>query len=77
MPEHETTLLRLKAELLTALAKDLHDSKLTQKAWGELHEIAQPRVSSICNGRISDFSLDILVKLAAKAGLRIGIWVGV
>lgn len=76
MPEYEYTLLRLKSEVITALAKDIQESRLTQKAWADRHGISQSRVSSICNERLSDFSLDLLVRLATKAEMRIGIWVG-
>jgi predicted XRE-type DNA-binding protein len=45
-------------------------SGLTQTAAASELGITQARVSDIKRGRIESFSLDLLVRLAARAGLR-------
>jgi predicted XRE-type DNA-binding protein len=45
-------------------------SDMTQAAVAKLLGLAQARVSDIKRGSISRFSLDLFVRLAARAGLR-------
>jgi predicted XRE-type DNA-binding protein len=33
--------------------------------------VTQPRISKLIRGKFNDFSLDLLVKMAASAGLRV------
>jgi predicted XRE-type DNA-binding protein len=42
---------------------------MTQIKAGKLLGVTQARISDIKRGRISRFSLDLLVRLAARAGL--------
>lgn len=62
--------LKMRAELLRALERWLKDSGLTQIAAAKVLGVTQARVSDIKRGKINSFSLDLLVRLAARAGLK-------
>ncbi len=62
--------LKMRAELLRALERWLRESGLTQTAAAKRLGVTQARVSDVKRGKIGNFSLDLLVRLAARAGLH-------
>src|SRR5262245_10221615 len=62
--------LTMRSELLHGLQAWLGESGSTQTAAAAELGITQARVSDIKRGKIDSFSLDLLVRLAARAGLR-------
>jgi predicted XRE-type DNA-binding protein len=66
----EAAELEIRATLLRALQAWLAGSGKTQTDIAQQLGITQARVSDIKRGKINPFSLDLLVKLAARAGLR-------
>lgn len=62
--------LTMRSELLRGLQAWIAGSGLTQTAAASDLGITQARVSDIKRGKIESFSLDLLVRLAARAGLR-------
>jgi predicted XRE-type DNA-binding protein len=62
--------LSMRAEVLRGLQAWLDQSGMTQSAAAKELGITQARVSEIKHGKIGAFSLDLLVRLAARAGLR-------
>lgn len=66
----EAAELTMRAEVLRGLQAWLTDSALTQTEAAAKLGITQARVSDIKRGKIEAFSLDLLVRLAARAGLR-------
>jgi predicted XRE-type DNA-binding protein len=65
----EATELSMRAELLRGLQAWVSEAGIQAEAAKKLG-IAQSRVSNIARGKIDNFSLDLLVRLAARAGLR-------
>jgi predicted XRE-type DNA-binding protein len=66
----EAANLRARADLILAVG-----SRLTEFGWSQTTAarnlgITQPRVSDLICGKISKFSLDTLVNLAARVGLH-------
>lgn len=61
--------LQMRAALLRGLEAWL-DNAGTQAAAAKLLGVTQARISDIKRGKISSFSLDLLVRLAARAGLH-------
>lgn len=59
----------MRAVLSAALERWLHDCGLTQTAAAVRLGTTQARVSDIKHGKTAQFSLDLLVRLAARAGL--------
>jgi predicted XRE-type DNA-binding protein len=68
-PPDEGTELYMRAELLRGLHIWL-ESAGTQAAAAKVLGVTQARVSDIKRGKINAFSLDLLVRLAARAGLK-------
>lgn len=66
----EAAELEIRAALLSGLQAWLARSELTQQAAAERLSIDQARVSEVKNGKISKLSIDLLIKLAARAGLH-------
>lgn len=62
--------MTMRSLLLHGLTQWLKDSGLTQAKAAALLELTQARVSDIKRGKIGNFSLDLLVRLAARAGLH-------
>lgn len=65
-PEAEN--LKLRAQLMRELELLISDGDLTQSEAAELLGIQQSRVSDLVRGKIDRFSIDMLVKLLARAG---------
>jgi predicted XRE-type DNA-binding protein len=68
--EAEAEELEIRAELLRGLNRWLSDSDMTQLEAAGVLGITQARVSDIKRGKINQFSMDLLVRLAARAGLH-------
>jgi predicted XRE-type DNA-binding protein len=68
--EDQAAELTMRSELLRALQAWLAESGSTQTAAAAELGITQARVSDIKRGKIESFSLDLLVRLASRAGLR-------
>jgi predicted XRE-type DNA-binding protein len=62
--------LDMRAALTQALEAWLLQSGLTQTAAAAVLGTTQARVSEIKHGKTSQFSLDLLVRLAARAGMH-------
>ena len=67
--EDEAAELTMRAELLRGLQAWLPGAG-TQVEAARVLEITQARISDIKRGKIDKFSLDLLVRLAARAGLH-------
>ncbi|MCY4131722.1 MAG: XRE family transcriptional regulator [Nitrospira sp.] len=64
---------RERATLMTALRDHVLQRTGTQAEKAEALGITQPRLNDLLKGRIDKFSLDALVSLAQKAGLRVNV----
>jgi len=67
----EAETMRLRADLAIALRDRVASWKLTQAEAAKRLGISQPRLSELLKGRIENFRLDMLTRLASKAGLKI------
>jgi predicted XRE-type DNA-binding protein len=63
--------LRLRSGLMMRVEKFVLQSKLTQVEAVKLLGVTQPRLNQLLKGKIQVFSLDALVNMLAKAGLRV------
>ncbi len=69
-PAEEAAELEMRATLLRGLQAWLDESGKMQTEAAEILKVTQARVSDIKRGQINKFSLDLLVRLAARAGLH-------
>ena len=69
-PEDKAAEMEMRSLLLIALRRWLADSAMTQTEAARVLGVTQARVSDLKHGKISQFSLDLLVRVAARAGLH-------
>lgn len=69
----EAANMRAKTELMRQIADIIKKQTLTQTEAAKLCGVTQPRVNDILRGRISRFSLDALVNIAAALGQEVHI----
>jgi len=67
----EAASLRLRASMMDAVIAEIERRKLTQARAAKMMGITQPRVSNLMSGKLHLFSVDTLVMLLAKLGLRV------
>lgn len=67
----EAANLQARADMMIQLTRVLGERRLTQAAAAELLGVTQPRVSDLMRGKIDRFSLDNLVELLSRAGVRV------
>ena len=70
-PAEEAENLRIRSELMARLTRVIEDEGLTQAETAQLLGVTQPRVSDLVRGRIDVFSIDTLVKMLSRAGVRV------
>ena len=63
--------LKLRAELMVNLQKVIAARGLKQAEAAELLGVTQPRVSDVMRGRIDLFSIDTLIDMLARLGIRV------
>jgi predicted XRE-type DNA-binding protein len=66
----EAKIMALRAEVMIRMEQHLKSQGWTQAEAAKRLGITQPRVSRLTSGRWQDFSLDMLLTLAARAGLE-------
>lgn len=67
----EAESLRLRAQLMVEVRRLIRARKLTQRAAANLLGVTQPRVSDLIRGKIDLFSIDTLVNMLARGGMRV------
>ena len=67
----EAEVMKLRAEVMLRTAQRLKEQGWTQAETARQLGITQPRVSRLIKGKVEDFSLDTLLTLATRAGLRL------
>ena len=65
--------LKLRSQLMDAIEAYIERESITQNVAAERLGVPRSRVSELVNGRISKFTIDKLVKMAARVGLRTSI----
>ncbi|MCX5733397.1 MAG: helix-turn-helix transcriptional regulator [candidate division NC10 bacterium] len=68
--EAEAQVMALRAELMIRLSERLKAKGWTQAEAAKRLRVTQPRVSKLTKGVWRDFSLDMLLTLAVRAGLH-------
>ena len=72
-PPEEAAILQMRSEIMVDLRKIIKTKKLTQTKAAELFGVSQSRVSDLIRGKWEKFSLEMLIALATKAGMRISL----
>lgn len=69
-PPGEAEHLRVRSELMLHLQKTITARGLKQADAAELLGVTQPRVSDLMRGRLDLFSIDTLIDMLARLGVR-------
>ena len=72
-PPEEAAILQMRSEIMVDLQKFIKNKKMTQAKAAEIFGVSQSRVSDLIRGKWEKFSLEMLIVLATKAGMRISL----
>lgn len=67
----EAAILKMRAELMAGLRSTIETQGWTQGEAAQRLGVAQSRVSDLVRGKWEKFSLDMLVTLATRAGIKV------
>ena len=67
----EAAVLQMRADLMDKLRKFIETKKLTQANAAQILCVSQSRISDLIRGKWERFSLEMLIILATKAGMRV------
>jgi predicted XRE-type DNA-binding protein len=67
----EAANMTMRSSLLIAIEQRVRSWEVTQAEAARRLDITQPRLNDLLHGRITKFSLDMLVNLAVQAGLDV------
>ncbi len=62
--------MKIKAALFDAIIAYINENDLTQEKAADIMGVQRSRVGDVCRGKMSGFSIDALVAMAARAGLH-------
>jgi predicted XRE-type DNA-binding protein len=63
--------LYVRSELMLVILDIIEDRKLKQKEAAKLFGVSQPRISDVKRGKMDAFTIDSLVTMLARAGMRV------
>jgi predicted XRE-type DNA-binding protein len=75
-PADIVTVQALRSDVALQIARFLQRQQLSQAAAAKLLSIPQPTLSKIMNGHVSELSLELLLRIAVRAGLQLVLQVG-
>jgi predicted XRE-type DNA-binding protein len=67
----EAVILQMRAKLTSDLREHIQSSGMTQPAAAKRLKIARSRVADLMRGRWEEFSLEMLITLAARVGCKV------
>ena len=70
-PSDEAAVLKMRADLMTDIRKFIEARGLTQVKASEIFGVSQSRISDLVRGKWEKFSLEMLITLATRAGMKV------
>lgn len=70
------TIQALRSDVARQISRFMESEQLSQAAAAKLLRIPQPTLSKVVNGRVSDLSLELLIRIAVRAGLMLVLQTG-
>ena len=65
--------MKARSTLMIAISEHIRTRKLTQEQAARLFGVTQPRVSDLVRGKIERFTIDMLINMLTRAGIRVEI----
>ncbi|MCX5862288.1 MAG: helix-turn-helix transcriptional regulator [Deltaproteobacteria bacterium] len=72
-PQDEAVILQMRSDLMIDLRKFVKSKGLPNAQAALILGLSQSRVSDLLNGKWEKFSLEMLITLATRAGMRVSI----
>lgn len=72
-PQDEAVILQMRSDLMIDLGKFVKSKGLPNAQAALILGLSQSRVSDLLNGKWEKFSLEMLITLATRAGMRVSI----
>ena len=69
--QDEAEHLKIRSALMAMVRQVISDGEMTQGEAAKVFEVTQPRISNLMRGKIDLFSIDTLVEMLSRAGVRI------
>jgi predicted XRE-type DNA-binding protein len=69
--QEEAEHLKIRSALMATVRQVIMDGGMTQAEAATLFDVTQPRISDLMRGKIDLFSIDTLVEMLSRAGVRI------
>ena len=69
--DQEAENLKIRSDLMMKLTRFIEDRGMSQRQAARFFEVHQPRINALVKGKISEFSIDALIIMLAKAGFKI------
>lgn len=76
LPIDVATVQALRSDLALQISRCLQHRGLSQLAAAKLFDVPQPTLSKIVNSRVTDLSLELLVRIAVRLGLPVVLQTG-
>lgn len=76
MPPDFDTVHALRSDVALQITRHTQRLGISQLAAAKQLDVPQPTLSKIVNGHTSDLSLELLLRIAVRAGLRIALQIG-
>jgi predicted XRE-type DNA-binding protein len=70
------TIQALRSDVALQIARFMEREQLSQAAAAKRLGIPQPTLSKVANGRVADLSLELLIRIAVRAGLLLVLQIG-
>ena len=65
--------LKIKSELMIRVEKYIKENGLIQKEAAKIFGVSQPRVSDLVRGKIDRFTIDMLINMLSRVGIKVDI----
>ena len=72
-PPEKAAVLKIKSNLMQTLQEHIKQQEYSQVHVAKLCKTTQPRISNLMKGKISDFSIDILIEMLYCLDLRVDV----
>jgi predicted XRE-type DNA-binding protein len=69
--QDEAAILQMRADLMADIRKFIKTKRLTQAKAAQFLGVSQSRISDLIRGTWERFSLEMLITLATRAGIRV------
>jgi len=69
----EAANLLIRSKLMVEIKKFIERKKLTQAEAAKLFDVTQPRISDLKRGKIELFSVDSLIAMLSRAGMKVDV----